>query len=158
MTRASEVSFTSVMTSLLIGAVMRLTTCKSTILKKIWLFHSENLTGFVLSARNSLDAASEYLRKIGGIVDDKGDQRGVHAVKLDPAEKQRRDVEHNKKLEHERRAADYPHHGLDQQPERSKARARAERHQQAKRDSGKQRYRKDYAVLAKALKKLLGYV
>ena len=36
-TRASEVSFTSVMISLLIGASTRLTTCSSVTLKKIWL-------------------------------------------------------------------------------------------------------------------------
>jgi len=37
MTFASEVSFTSVMTSLPIGGRMRLTTCRSVTLKKIWL-------------------------------------------------------------------------------------------------------------------------
>ena len=40
--RAREVSFTRVMISLLMGARIRLTTCKSTTLKKIWLFVMPN--------------------------------------------------------------------------------------------------------------------
>lgn len=38
MVLASEVSFTSVMTSLDMGGTMRLTICSSVTLKKIWLF------------------------------------------------------------------------------------------------------------------------
>lgn len=111
---ASEVSFTSVMTSLDMGGDDALDHLQQRDLEEdLALCHAQHLTGLLLADGHALNAALVDDGEIAGIVDDEGNDTGRHApvgkvapqVEIEPFTGS---VEDDDKLEHQRRAADDP--------------------------------------------------
>ena len=114
---------------------------------------AQHLTGLPLTRRDGLDAAPVDHGEIAGVVQYKGHGARQHPVAAPDVvtEPQAGAVENDDQLQHQRRAPDHPHQGVEQRPHRAAAAHGAQGHQQAQRQGERQRQPKQDGGLAHPL-------
>ena len=99
--------------------------------------HAQHQTGLLLPLGHALDAAPVDFREVAGVVDDEGHAHGQHPARLaaGPVEPllYPGHIEQRDDLQHQRGAADDPHHRAGDPPQGSKAAHGAETDDQAQR-------------------------
>ena len=119
------------------------------------LRQTEHLTRLMLTDRHSLNASSEYLGEVAGVVDDERHDRRPEATRIGAAPQD--DPEHHaghivddQQLEHQRRAAHDPHQHPDRRRDHLEPAHGAERDDQTQRDGAEQRQREEPQRVDKA--------
>ena len=145
MEKASDVSLTSVMTSLVMEGMMRLTTWAARSGRTSAPRVAQDLRRLVLAARDGLDAGAVDLREVGGVVDDESHDRGVPLAvrgEADAKDVVRHEVD-GKHLQHERGAAHDGDVEAREKRERLEAAHAREGHEHAEGQRPHERKRKD---------------
>lgn len=88
--------------------------------------HAQYLPRLILAFGDAFDPAAVYLRKIASVVNNKSNQCRQKTIAEGGQPDQTRSIENDEKLQHKRRAADYPHDHTEQCFQREKLGHRAE--------------------------------
>ena len=124
--------------------------------KDLPVCHAKHLPGFVLALGDAFNATAVYLGKVGGIVDDEGNQNSGQAALHRHAKRKAGHIEHNDNLQHQRCAADNPDKSARQPAQRSKAAHRAKANHKPQRKRSCQSDEENQAGGAKAVQQLQG--
>ena len=112
--------------------------------------HAQHLAGLMLADGDGLNAAAENLGEVGGIVDRKGENGGVHAVEVYARQRRngkidREDLQHQRRTAHDK-DVQRRRHADDLPPAHAQ-----QRHGQSQRQGEQQREKENHQRVAKAV-------